>query len=181
MTDRLLDSCRKTLSTWSAPGPDQDQLRLRYLAHLDRQAEGWSRHCPGAHLTASSLICSPDGQVLLILHGKLRRWLQTGGHLESDDHSVEAAALREATEESGLAGLILDPDPLLLSEHEVPCGIVRPTFHLDVQFLVHSAAVRPPTSSDESLAVQWFPHDQLPEVDDSVRALVRAAAGRLRW
>ncbi|MCW2809812.1 MAG: hypothetical protein JWP61_270 [Friedmanniella sp.] len=118
--------------------------------------------------------------MLLVLHGRLRRWLQTGGHLEDADASLEAAALREATEESGLAGLELDPDPLLLSRHEVPCGPVRPTFHLDVQYLVRAEGA-PPVVSEESLDVRWFGLDDLPAVDPSVRDLVAAAAGRLAW
>ncbi len=74
--------------------------------------------------------------MLLTLHARLGRWLQTGGHIEATDPSLEAAAEREACEESGLTDLALDPSPLLLSKHEVPCGPVRPTYHLDVQYLV---------------------------------------------
>ena len=130
-------SCRRTLQTWSAPNPEQDQLRRHYLDHLASQSDGWSRACVGAHLTASSLICAAaEGKVLLTLHARIGRWLQTGGHIESTDPTLEAAAAREAHEESGLADLSLDPSPLLLSKHEVPCGTVRPTYHLDVQYLV---------------------------------------------
>jgi 8-oxo-dGTP pyrophosphatase MutT (NUDIX family) len=180
VTARLLDSCRQTLSGWTPPDADQDRLRGRYLHHLDHHLDGWSRSCPGAHLTASSLICA-DGQVLLTLHRRIGRWLQTGGHLEAADASIEVAALREAAEESGLDGLDLDRDPLLLSEHEVACGIVRPTLHLDVQFLIRSPSAAVPVVGAESIAVQWFRHDQLPDLDDSVRALVRRAAARLGW
>jgi 8-oxo-dGTP pyrophosphatase MutT (NUDIX family) len=119
--------------------------------------------------------------VLLTLHARLGRWLQTGGHIESTDPTLEAAAAREAREESGLEDLSLEPSPLLLSKHEVPCGTVRPTYHLDVQYLVLAHQLLSPDFGDESLAVRWFAHDQLPEVDDSVRALVRAAAVRLGW
>lgn len=153
---------------------------MAYLDHLDRRPEGWSRTCGGVHLTASSLICAPaSGQVLLTLHAKIGRWLQTGGHLEATDPTLAAAALREATEESGLAGLELDPRPLLLSRHAVVCGEVSPTYHLDVQYLVLAPDASRPTVGEESHDVQWFDPDQLPDVDDSVRALVRAAAVRL--
>jgi 8-oxo-dGTP pyrophosphatase MutT (NUDIX family) len=170
------------LQTWSAPSAEQDQLRRQYLDHLGQQMDGWSRACLGAHLTASSLICAAaEGKVLLTLHGRLARWLQTGGHIESSDPSLEAAAAREAYEESGLAGLLLDPNPLMLSKHEVPCGPVRPTYHLDVQYLVLAENVSSPKIGHESLDVRWFAHDQLPDVDDSVLALVRAAEIRLGW
>jgi 8-oxo-dGTP pyrophosphatase MutT (NUDIX family) len=42
-----------------------------------------------------------EGRVLLIHHRKLDKWLPLGGHIELDE-DPEAAALREAREESGL-------------------------------------------------------------------------------
>lgn len=175
-------SCRQTLDTWSAPDLGQDQLRLHFLDHLAEQANGWSRTCLGAHLTASSLICAvAEGQVLLTLHARIGRWLQTGGHVEATDPSLEAAAAREACEESGFIDLAVDPSPLLLSRHEVPCGPVRPTYHLDVQYLVHVNRLVRPEIGAESLDVRWFAHDQLPEVDASVLSLVKAAGTRLGW
>jgi len=120
--------------------------------------------------------------VLLTLHARIGRWLQTGGHIESTDPTLEAAAVREAYEESGLADLAVEPSPLLLSKHEVPCGTVRPTYHLDVQYLVlANDHLVSPNIGAESLDLRWFAHDQLPEVDSSVVALVRAAGARLGW
>ena len=181
-TEALQDSCRRTLQTWSAPNPEQDQLRRQYLDHLARQSDGWSRACIGAHLTASSLICAAaEGMVLLTLHARLGRWLQTGGHIESTDPTLEAAAAREASEESGFSDLSLDPSPLLLSKHEVPCGPVRPTYHLDVEYLVLANHLSSPEVGAESWDLRWFAHDRLPDVDDSVVALVEAARVRLGW
>jgi 8-oxo-dGTP pyrophosphatase MutT (NUDIX family) len=119
--------------------------------------------------------------VLLTLHSRIGRWLQTGGHIEASDNTLEAAAVREAREESGLFDLALEPSPLLLSKHEVACGTIRPTYHLDVQYLVIANQMASPQVGDESLDVRWFAHDELPEVDDSVVALVRAAGVRLGW
>lgn len=42
-----------------------------------------------------------EGKVLLVHHRKLDKWLPQGGHIELDE-DPEAAALREAREESGL-------------------------------------------------------------------------------
>ena len=157
-------------------------MRRYFLDHLVKQTNGWSRGCLGAHLTASSLICAAsDGKVLLTLHARIRRWLQTGGHIERTDPTLEAAALREANEESGLLGLSLDPNPLLLSRHEVPLRFGSATYHLDVQFLVRADHLVIPDICPESLDIRWFPHDQLPDVDRSVSALARAASARLGW
>ena len=121
------------------------------------------------------MIISPAGdQVLLTLHHKIGRWLQTGGHIETDDHDIRGAALREATEESGLEDIQLS-DLLMLSRHEVVCGPLRPSFHLDLQFLALADPTRRVVRSDESDDVRWFAVDALPDVDESVDRLVTAA------
>jgi 8-oxo-dGTP pyrophosphatase MutT (NUDIX family) len=175
----IVGSARDLLTGWAAPDAEQDRLRRHFVDHLQRHADGWSRSCPGRHLTASTMIISPDGgQVLLTLHRKIGRWLQTGGHIEPGDHDLPAAALREATEESGLPVIEIG-DILLLSRHAVACGPVRPTFHLDVQFLAVADAGQRAVVSAESEQVGWFAVDRLPDVDDSVRRLVEAARAAL--
>jgi 8-oxo-dGTP pyrophosphatase MutT (NUDIX family) len=51
-----------------------------------------------------------DGEVLLIHHRKLDKWLPLGGHIEPDE-DPEQAALREAKEESGLEVELLGERP----------------------------------------------------------------------
>lgn len=114
--------------------------------------------------------------MLLTLHRKLRMWLQMGGHCEPGDRTVAAAALREATEESGVPGLALLPGgPVRLDRHPTPCA-----WHLDVQY----AAVAPPDAvaaiSEESLDLRWFAYDEVARVaDGSVARLVEATRARL--
>src|SRR5215217_5506273 len=81
---------------------------------------------------------------------------------------------------AGSKGLTIDPEPALLSRHEVLCS-GAPTFHLDVQFLVLTEECTKPAFGVESIDVQWFSRDQLPDVDDSVTSLVAAAGFRLGW
>src|SRR5262249_2569529 len=51
-----------------------------------------------------------DRKILLIHHRKLDKWLPLGGHIELDE-DPEAAALREAREESGLDVELLGERP----------------------------------------------------------------------
>jgi 8-oxo-dGTP pyrophosphatase MutT (NUDIX family) len=172
-------SCERTLQAWTPPSPEQSALCQDFLRHLGAAGAGWSRLCPGAHLTASSLVCSPDHRVLLTLHAKLGRWLQTGGHIEADDATIEAAAMREAREETGMAEGVLDTRPLLLSRHPVPCWSGASTDHLDVQYLVTVPLAFTPAVSVESVRLRWFPFTALPDVDESVIALVAEAERRI--
>lgn len=184
----LHDDARQVLTVWAPPNAGQEDLRRRYLAHLNGHPDAMWRGCHPDHLTASVLIFSSDhSHVLLTLHKIARRWLQTGGHCESDDPSLAEAALREGCEESGMSKLSIDPSPVLLSRHAVPncggpsCGPIRPSHHLDVQYI----AVAPPGSkhviSDESDDLRWFGVDELPvDTDTSVRELTLAGVKRLR-
>ncbi len=179
----LHDDAHSVLTRWAAPDDAQERLRHVYLEHLDAHPDAMTRECNPDHLTASALIFSADHQrVLLTLHRVIKRWLQTGGHCEPDDESLSAAALREGLEESGIEGLVIDPVPVLLSRHEVPsCGPIRPSHHLDVQYVVVAPAAAQSVISDESDALEWFALDALPiDTDQSVRDLIAASTKRLR-
>jgi 8-oxo-dGTP pyrophosphatase MutT (NUDIX family) len=170
------------LTRWEPPDTDQSALRDRYLEHLSRHDDGVWRECRPDHVTASALVLSHDRRrVLLTLHAKLGRWLQLGGHCEPGDETLAAAAHREAVEESGIADLVLDGSPVLLSLHEVPCGPVRPAHHLDVQYVARAADDAVAVVSTESHDLRWFEVDALPaDTDASVRALVDQALRRAK-
>jgi 8-oxo-dGTP pyrophosphatase MutT (NUDIX family) len=177
----------EVLTAWDPPTPEQAAVRDRYVAHLAARTDAMTRACRPDHLTASTLVTTPDGsRVLLTLHAKAQSWFQFGGHCEPDDLTLAGAALREATEESGLAGLVIDPVPVQLSEHPVPfCGGPpaageRVVHHLDVRFLAVAADDGSHTVSDESLDVRWWPADALPAPDPDMVELVALAQVRLR-
>ena len=169
-----------TLTEWQAPDPGQDALRHAVLAYLDAQPDGCRRACVPGHVTASALVVSPDGEVLLTLHPRFGRWVQLGGHCEDADADIRAAALREATEESGIDGLRLDPDLAAVHVHPVTCSLGVPTRHLDLQFIARAPADAQITLSDESLDLRWWPIDALPDgADAGVTHLV--AVAKRRW
>ncbi|MFM8238901.1 MAG: NUDIX hydrolase [Actinomycetota bacterium] len=174
----------RALSDWRPSDADQRELRGQYLAHLDAYDNAMLRECRFGHVTASSLIVDATREsVLLTLHPIVGRWLQTGGHCESDDTTLMGAAHREATEESGIDDLRIDAIPLRLDRHAVRCRPATgdPTVldHLDVQFLALAPAYAQETRTQESLDLRWWHWARLPDgIDASVRNLVAAARER---
>jgi 8-oxo-dGTP pyrophosphatase MutT (NUDIX family) len=170
------------LDGWRAPDAEQERLRVRYVEHLRAHPDGMTRDCRPDHVTASTLVLNATGDaVLLTLHAKARAWFQLGGHCEPGDTTLAGAALREAAEESGIAGLEIDPLPVQLSEHAVPfCGPTGDVHHLDVRFVAVAPEGAEHVVSDESLDVRWWPADALPEPEDDLVALVELSRRRGR-
>ena len=134
------------------------------------------RSCLEGHLTGSALVVDADrSRTLLMLHRKLGRWFQPGGHADGDTN-LAAVARREAGEETGIDGLQVVLPAIDVDVHTVePPGAV-PHLHLDTRFLVLAPPGAVEQANEESLALRWVDEADLdaldPPVDDSTRRLV---------
>ncbi|WP_183094779.1 NUDIX hydrolase [Nocardioides stalactiti] len=169
-----------SLRAWSAPDAGQEQLRARFVAHLESTADGMWRSSYPDHVTAGALVIDSTGErVLLNLHGKARRWFAFGGHAEPGDPTLAGVADREAREESGIPDLRLITTPAQLDIHPVPfCDPRGPEFtvhHLDVRYVAVAPPAAREVTSEESLDVRWWPVDALPELEPSMVELIGIA------
>ncbi len=142
-----------------APACDEETVyRDRMLALLDSSGDPLSRgHYDPGHFTASGFVLSPDGKsVLLILHRKLGRWLQPGGHVDPDDADLFAAACREIHEEVGLGELDqVTPGVYDVDIHPIPARKAEPAHeHFDVRFLLRARSTVI-DANDESHDTAW--------------------------
>ena len=176
----LHESAMTALNSWAAPDPGQDALRHAVLAFLVARPDGCERSCVPGHVTASTLVVDHTGtKALLTLHPRLGRWVQLGGHCEPEDGGILEAALREATEESGIDGLRIDRELAAIHVHPVTCSLGVPTRHLDLQFLAYAPAGAEPVISEESLDLRWWPISAAPEEDTGLAQLIAAVRQRL--
>lgn len=174
------ESVIATLSTWEPPDAAQDSLRHAVLAFVHARDDACRRECVPGHVTASALVLDhTGGRALLTLHRRLGRWVQLGGHCD-DDADLVTAALREATEESGVDGLRIEPELAAVHVHPVVCSLGVPTRHLDLQFVAHAPAGAQIAISDESEDLRWWPANALPEGTDHALAYLVARATRPR-
>jgi 8-oxo-dGTP pyrophosphatase MutT (NUDIX family) len=165
-----------TLESWRPALGSQESLRQAFLGFLAAREDACRRSCEAGHLTASAVVLDHTGtRVLLTLHPRVGRWLQLGGHCEPSDGSLAEAALREATEESGMAGLRISAEPVHLDVHPITCSLGVPTRHFDVRYAVHAPAGAEPVRSDESDDLRWWPVDALPAGSEDLADLVKAA------
>ena len=174
------DSAIELLTEWDAPDDGQDALRQAVLGFLYAREDACERACVPGHITASALVVSAAGdEVLLTLHPRLGRWVQLGGHCEPADTDIVAAAMREATEESGIEGLRIEAPLGAIHVHALTCSLGVPTRHLDLQFIARAPKDAAIAISDESLDLRWWPVDALPDgVDAAVAHLVAVVRGR---
>jgi 8-oxo-dGTP pyrophosphatase MutT (NUDIX family) len=175
----LRNSAIEVLTNWRAPDPAQDSLRHAVLAFVLGNDDACQRACVPGHITASALVLDHTGnRALLTLHPRFGRWLQLGGHCETSDPDIVAAAMREASEESGIVDLTMEPELAALHVHPVTCSLGVPTRHLDMQFIAHAPAGAEIACSDESLDLRWWPLDGLPPDTDFGLAQLAAVARR---
>jgi len=179
--DRLLERSDSVGDAWECiaalDDPALRETRSETLHLLESGSEPLDRRARPGHLTGSALVVDHDmSHTLLLFHTKLRIWVQPGGHADGDAN-LAAVALREATEETGIAALRIWSAPIDLDIHEVRPPAEDPHFHHDVRFLVIAPPGAEFVGNHESLDHQWVGLDDLAlvDVDGGVLRLAESA------
>ncbi|MFE6001840.1 NUDIX hydrolase [Streptomyces sp. NPDC056454] len=133
------------------------------LEALDAPGEVTARATLPGHITCSAAVIDHDGRVLHVQHivsgGK---WLLPGGHVEPQDATLMAAAVREIHEETGIppAALCQSPafchEPADIDVHPIDANPAKdePAHrHYDFRFVLHLV----PPSAETTVQAERFP------------------------
>jgi 8-oxo-dGTP pyrophosphatase MutT (NUDIX family) len=172
-----LEVAVRHLEAASIASPDAVAHRDDVVAFARRHADAAHRTNLEGHLTGSALVVDAAGErTLLMLHRKLGRWFQPGGHADGDTN-LPGVALREAQEETGIEDLAVLVPAIDVDVHRVEPPREAPHLHLDTRYLVLAPEGAREEANEESLALRWVAEAELeglvPPVDESTRRLVR--------
>ena len=146
------------LEAYRTRSPDEIETVDRFLEFVRRQETCFERQTLEGHVTGSAWVESADGlSVLLLLHRKLGRWLQPGGHADGQCDVLEVAR-REVFEETGLDQLQAAAQIFDLDIHQIPARGNEPAhLHYDARYLMRAADAQTLTINSESLELKWYP------------------------
>ncbi|MFJ4003850.1 NUDIX domain-containing protein [Streptomyces sp. NPDC090023] len=153
--------------------PGERDTLAGLLAALDADAELTNRATLPAHITCSAVVIDRHRRVLHIRHKASGGLLLTpGGHVEADDDTLLAAALREVNEEAGIpaSSLVLTPElrdePIDIDVHAIDPAPARGEaahWHFDVRFVFYLADGAPDLAlqAEEVTGSAWLPFDEV--------------------
>lgn len=172
------ESLLSFLSAYQPTDEKDTADKERMIAYASDLANPLSRTELSAHFTGSCIIVHPDQeQICLVHHGKLKRWMQLGGHGEVEDEGdISATALREGKEESGLEVEHYGGKPRLfdLDIHPIPTRGSEPEhFHLDMRFLLQAKTTELILDPNESGKICWVSWEEAFKIVDSGMATIR--------
>ena len=152
----------------------QQDARDHVLRFAADHRDALHRSCLSGHFTASAWVVNHHTDAgLVLLHAKIGRWLQPGGHADGDA-CLAAVALRECSEETGIAGLQIWSEPVDIDVHSIAAtggGAAGTTtgnaagnetspaepdhLHLDVRFVVRAPSDAVVSGNHESEQLRW--------------------------
>ncbi|MEU7072948.1 NUDIX domain-containing protein [Streptomyces narbonensis] len=182
---------RRTVEAYLGRHPGERDALAGLLTALDRPVDATARTTQPGHITCSAVVIDRQGRVLHIRHratGGLM--LAPGGHIEPEDRTLLAAALREVSEEAGIApGALcltrqLLGSPIDIDVHDIDASPSKgePAHrHYDFRYVFYLADEELPTialQEEEVSGAQWIPQPEVASPTLRAKFLAAGLDGR---
>lgn len=157
---------RSSLSLYQPINDQEADYKTQMLELFSEGEIAFQRKRKAGHFTASAWVLDPSKQsVLLILHSKIGKWLQPGGHADGNQDLLEVAK-KELLEETGVNGVELLKTTIFdLDIHTIPAHKGIPEhLHYDMRFIFRGNSQARMQINHESKDIQWVPLDEIPEL-----------------
>lgn len=152
----------------------EENMLQQMLQFVEANENCFDRELSEGHITGSAWLVDKNlNHVFFTHHKKLNRWLQPGGHSDGDANTL-AVSMREASEESGIEDVFIQPliqDIFDVDIHTIPARKNEAEhLHYDVRFILETDMNHPLKISDESNEIAWIEIDKIPEIasEDSI-------------
>ncbi|MFI6644332.1 NUDIX hydrolase [Streptomyces sp. NPDC050504] len=172
------DHIRTTLAEYADAHPEEQHALAPLAELLDQGADVTSRKEFRGHVTAGAVLVNDRGEVLLVHHNALDKWLTPGGHLEPEDANLLGAALRELVEETGVTLSLapVRPTPVHIGVHPIPANDNKGEgahWHADFRYVFRATGDQAVTLQEEEVGgYAWRGVDAI--ADGTLRARVAA-------
>ncbi|MFD8258653.1 NUDIX domain-containing protein [Streptomyces griseoluteus] len=182
---------RRTVEAYLGRHPGERDALAELLAALDRPVDAAARTTLPGHITCSAVVIDRQCRVLHLRHratGGLM--LAPGGHVEPEDRTLLAAALREGAEEAGIApGALcltrqLLGSPIDIDVHDIDASPSKGESahrHYDFRYVFYVVGEEPPEvvlQDEEVSGAQWLPRSEVTSPTLRAKLLVAGLDGR---
>ncbi|MEU8055724.1 NUDIX hydrolase [Microbispora bryophytorum] len=117
---------KATIERYINRNPDEGTELLPLLTTVEDSKNVCSRYSFPLHITCGAAVINDCGDVLMIHHRALDKWMLPGGHIEPGDLNLISACLRELREETDVrdeaafSPIGMDMVPIDIDIHRIP-------------------------------------------------------------
>jgi len=149
------------LENYSAIDETEHNMHQSLIGFVKEHENCFDRSLSKGHITGSAWLIDTDAShVFFTHHKKLNQWFQPGGHSDGDPNTL-AVSMREASEESGIEDVFIQPVHNSIFDidiHTIPANKREPEhLHYDIRFLLETDKSHPLKISEESNEIAWIP------------------------
>lgn len=144
--------------------PDEDAGLVLLREAIVPEGDICSRATFPLHITCGAAVVNDCGDVLMIQHRALNKWLLPGGHVEPEDLNLISACLRELREETGIrdedafSPIGMDMVPIDIDIHQIPENPKKGEpahWHADMRFVFRTMYPVVEVQADEVSGFVW--------------------------